>query len=823
MFDKDWQSLNESQKEAITTIEENSLVLAPAGTGKTKVIAMRTAYLMRQGVNPSKILCLTFTNKAAKEMEERIGGYNPLAIKEITIKTFHAFCYHLIGLEKAASHFSFPCTIVDEADSQEILQKICLHILPQVEMDYGMLLGFIENVKRFSLECSRDARYDYEAVVKDFVKVGLIENKVLSEYGGQILYLYQKYLKQNNSVDFMDLIVEATYLLEDPEILRRWQDYYEYIQVDEVQDTSKREYQIIKWLGEKHRVSFFGDFNQTIYEWRGSQPREMLADFRETFLPKEINLNCNYRSTQMLLKAANNFIKNSLQEPSICEAMVREIGSPIEVIRASSKQQELIGLAKSIRGHHMSELGETAVLTRTNGYAGEIYKVLTAYGIPCIKVDSIRLFRKPEVKSVLAFFHYSINKRNNLALERILNQPIIGMENWLLTELKKTKKCYMGLGDWMSTETADPYQPLFRAYEKNEIVVLDVESTGLDTTIDEVIQIAAIRYGKDGVSETLDVLLKPTRSVGTSQDVHGFSDERLAREGIDPEEALEKLNHFATGAIIVGHNVQYDLDILQSMYYRYNQEYFMPKHIFDTLDLARKIVPNLKDHKLGTLAKLIQTEATPNHNALYDILATAEVMVFLMQKLNARAAERLDAIEQYFPYVMPYKSRVESIIDTIQSQAPYESLEYLMNDCGLKEGLEKEALGNLRELYRVMKGLYDESYSIYDNVIKLLTFTALHHSEIEQSDLFKNKIPIITVHQAKGLEFENVYIAGCNEGLFPLRRSMNSGYLQEEKRLFYVAMTRARSKLYISYDSSRKGSYFIEDIGEDFKKYSQIP
>ncbi|MGL4736795.1 MAG: ATP-dependent helicase [Cellulosilyticaceae bacterium] len=821
MFDKDWESLNESQRQAVITINENSLVLAPAGTGKTKVIAMRTAHMIRQGALPTSILCLTFTNKAAKEMEERIRGYVPDAVDALTIKTFHSFCYEIIGLERDASHFTFPCTIVDEADAAVLLQRIAQHLMPTESIDDSLLLGFVENTKRYSLERDVEERYDYLEVASDFVKQAGHQHPVLVRFGGEILRHYQNYLKQNNSVDFMDLIVEATYLLEQPEVAKRWQSRYQMIQVDEVQDTSKREYHIIKILAETNCIALFGDFNQTIYEWRGSAPQEMLSDYKEQFAPVQIQLTQNYRSTQVLLKAANNFIKNALREPMQCEAMIGEIGAPIEVMVAQNKRHEQQAIATSIKKYHMGSLGETAILTRTNGYAKDIYKVLTANGIPCIKVDTIRLFRKPEVKAVLSFFHYGVNKRNSMALERMLTQPIIGVEGWLLKEIKRGKKYYMALHDWLETDSEDPYQKLFKSFYGQDVVVLDVESTGLDTTTDEVIQIAAIRYGSRGVQEKIDVLLRPTCSVGDSEKVHGFTDEVLQKEGLDPVDALRQLQLFVNKSVVVGHNIKYDMDILQSMYHRYEQEPLNITKVYDTLDLARKVCPGLADYKLATLAALVETSATPNHNAFYDILATAEVMGYLIGHLEGKSNERLGAIEQYYPYVMPYKDQVESMMDTIMTQTTYESLEYLMNECGFKEGLDHEAVGNLRELYRVMKGLYEPKHSHYDNMVKLLAFTSLHYSEIEQSDLFKNKVPIITVHQAKGLEFENVYIAGCNEGLFPLRRSVEGGLLQEEKRLFYVAMTRAKSKLYLSYDGSRKMSYFVEDIGEDFKKYSQ--
>ena len=167
---------------------------------------------------------------------------------------------------------------------------------------------------------------------------------------------------------------------------------------------------------------------------------------------------------------------------------------------------------------------------------------------------------------------------------------------------------------------------LAEAYAYENIVVLDVESTGLSTTKDDIVQIAAIRYGKRGVVDQLDVLLKPTQSVGDSYYVHGFSDEQLEREGMGVEEALVQFASFIQGRVLVGHNVNYDLQIIKSMMSRYKLEPIVNEDIYDTLDLAYKVYPKLSNHKLETLSKLIVTETAPTHNAMQDILATSEVL-----------------------------------------------------------------------------------------------------------------------------------------------------------------------------------------------------
>ena len=227
--DTDYNRLNREQKEVVDTLNQNLLVLAPAGTGKTKVIALRTAYFVHEGQNPESILCLTFTNKAAREMKERIMLYIPESVGQMTIKTFHSFCYYLINHEKESSHFSFPCTLIDETDSLAIVEKIIkTNKLNDESIYYQQVVSFFENIKRHSLTFLPEERYQYKMIIEDYFKnqeqMGTLgrrrEDSFLKRFGLKLLNTYRRYLLENNCIDFMDLIVEAKYLLEQPEIGR---------------------------------------------------------------------------------------------------------------------------------------------------------------------------------------------------------------------------------------------------------------------------------------------------------------------------------------------------------------------------------------------------------------------------------------------------------------------------------------------------------------------------------------------------------------------------------------------------------------------------
>lgn len=821
MFEEDYQKLNPQQKYVVDEKEKNLLVLAPAGTGKTKVIAMRTTHLVESNIAPEQLLCLTFTNKAAKEMKERIGLYLPQKEKKILIKTFHSFCYYLICHEKENSHFSFPCTIIDESDSLSIVQKIVgQNGLDDDHVYYPSLLAFIENVKRYALSYPVEERYQWNPIIKAYLSEHHLElqkkDGFIVRYGLRIFNTYTRYLKENNSMDFMDLVMEAKYLLEQERIAQKWQSYFKVIQVDEMQDTSVREYEILKILAQKAKLSLYGDFNQTIYEWRGSNPESMIAAYRGDYQPEEVHLSINYRSTQILLNAANDYIKSSQLYPSLCEAKSICYGEPIEILEAPTASDELQYLIEKVRVSQAHEK-QIAILTRNNLYAKNISKAFTKADIPCTVMEDTKLFRKKEIKMLLAFYEYAVNERNGHALVKLSEHPYLNIPDWLMRELRATKSAYMYLHDWFKMDSRDPYSQLTAAYAQNRLVVLDVESTGLCTTRDDIIQMAAIVYGERGVTETLDLLVKPTKSVGDSFYVHGFSDEQLEKEGLEPKEALRRLREFVKDYVIVGHNVNYDLQIINSMLSRYKLPMLTENRVYDTLDLAYKVYPKLPNHKLATLSQLITTETKPTHNALQDILATGEVLTHLLKQIMEKKQERLEKIEAYYCYVEEYKEKLHEIIQMIQTHSISESLEKLMNAYDFRAYYEPGAIESIRELYRIAQGLEDPELSFQDNIIELLAFSALHYSEIEQSDLFKGRIPIITVHQAKGLEFDEVFVAGCNEKVFPSYMSLKSNHLSEEMRLFYVAMTRAKEKLYISYHLEARKSLFVDAISDQYK------
>ena len=198
--------------------------------------------------------------------------------------------------------------------------------------------------------------------------------------------------------------------------------------------------------------------------------------------------------------------------------------------------------------------------------------------------------------------------------------------------------------------------------------------------------------------------------------------------------------------MVVGHNIKYDLDIIESTLVRLQEPAMGHKFVYDTLDLAYKLYPKLENHKLDTLAIFLNTPTTPNHNAMQDILATGEVLAHFIERLQTTVHERMQLIEQLYPYIMPYKKKIESLMMEIGNRTLSESIPYIMNEVGYKTYYQKAELNSLRDFYRIVTQLEEEEVILAENIRRLLAFTSLHYSELEQTPFFKNRIYMAENH-----------------------------------------------------------------------------
>ncbi|WP_296818780.1 DNA helicase PcrA [uncultured Megasphaera sp.] len=410
-----FDTLNDRQCEAVKHTEGPLLITAGAGSGKTKVLTCRIAHLLELGVAPYRILAITFTNKAAKEMKERVTNLVGAQADSIWLSTFHSFCAKLLRFEIDGFHgYTRNFTIYDSSD-QLVLVKGCLKKLNLDDKQFTprSVLGTISSAKNVLMDAKA-----FAAKASDFY-----EQKVADVYA-----LYQEKLRENNAVDFDDLLFLAVRLLqENEEVREKYQSRFQYILVDEYQDTNHAQYALTKILAARWRnICVVGDADQSIYAWRGADIRNIIDFTRDYPDAASIKLEQNYRSTKTILHAANAVIDNNESRPKKTLWTENPTGNKIIHYQAQTEHDEADYIAGVIYNRHEishEPYGDMAILFRTNAQSRVLEEKLMRYAIPYTMVGGTKFYDRKEIKDVLAYLRLLYNPEDSLSLTRIINVP----------------------------------------------------------------------------------------------------------------------------------------------------------------------------------------------------------------------------------------------------------------------------------------------------------------------------------------------------------------------------------------------------------------
>lgn len=410
-----FDTLNDRQCEAVKHTEGPLLITAGAGSGKTKVLTCRIAHLLELGVAPYRILAITFTNKAAKEMKERVTNLVGAQADSIWLSTFHSFCAKLLRFEVDGFHgYTRNFTIYDSSD-QLVLVKDCLKKLNLDDKQFTprSVLGTISSAKNVLMDAKA-----FAAKASDFY-----EQKVADVYA-----MYQEKLRENNAVDFDDLLFLAVRLLqENEEVREKYQSRFQYILVDEYQDTNHAQYALTKILAARWRnICVVGDADQSIYAWRGADIRNIIDFTRDYPDAASIKLEQNYRSTKTILHAANAVIDNNESRPKKTLWTENPTGNKIIHYQAQTEHDEADYIAGVIYNRHEishESYGDMAILFRTNAQSRVLEEKLMRYAIPYTMVGGTKFYDRKEIKDVLAYLRLLYNPEDSLSLTRIINVP----------------------------------------------------------------------------------------------------------------------------------------------------------------------------------------------------------------------------------------------------------------------------------------------------------------------------------------------------------------------------------------------------------------
>ena len=503
--------MNHRQAEAVQTTEGPLLIMAGAGSGKTRVLTHRIAYLIDEKlVNPWNILAITFTNKAAREMKERAYTLNP-ATEDCLIATFHSMCVRILRREADHIGYNRNFTIVDPGEQRTLMKRILktLNLDPK-KWNERAILGTISNAKNDLI---------------DEVAYASLAGDMYTEIVAKCYEMYQKELRQSEAMDFDDLIMLTLRLFDkNPDVLTYYQQRYQYIHVDEYQDTNHAQYQLVKLLASRFKnICVVGDADQSIYGWRGADMQNIL-DFEKDYPEaKVVLLEENYRSTKTILQAANDVIKNNRNRRPKNLWTQNADGENIVYYRANDEQDEALFVAKTI-----DELSSTsdyvyrdfAVLYRTNAQSRNIEEALLKANIPYTMVGGTKFYSRKEIRDVISYLNLIANTSDNISFERVVNEPKRGVGPGTVEKIRN-----FAAGQEMSLLDAS-----------SQIMLSPVKGKAAQAVFDFANLILNLREQLDEltVTEVVELVLEKT----------GYTEQLAAQATLESQARIENIEEF---------------------------------------------------------------------------------------------------------------------------------------------------------------------------------------------------------------------------------------------------------------------------------------
>ena len=662
------------------------------------------------------------------------------------------------------------------------------------------------------------ARYIGSTPDEDFAEL-------MSRFAGRFLTEYNERLSLSNLLDFDDLIIKANAVLSSEEGLSRWSQKFRYIVVDEMQDTSVLEYSLLKKLFSNTIVMLCGDFFQTIYEWRGSKPSIVLDGFIQEFSPKIYMFSENYRATKTLASASFGFLKNAYPHlvgkfcPKDLQINSADEGEKITCHAFSNQEEEAWQIYNYLQAHRPNNPTDICIMARSNKYIAELANHFERFNAEKVEEEQIpfftveencNFFKKSVVKDVLAVLKLLVTSSDRMSMERLTEKFVRGVGVKTIENLRLKQDIGVSILSFLDPqayEFGDTYHHLIEGYRAENIVIYDTETTGLDLEKDEIVQISAVKINADGnIIDSLDLFVEPTIEIcKEAYETHGFDLAYIKDHGgLTAVEALQRFSAFVEDCVLVGHNnFAFDRRLVDRQLQDNNLPPLRLQAEYDTLIVAKEFYPQLENYKLATLCERFSIVNEHAHNAFADITATGKCLVAMLQdKVIPTAFGRI-------AFIIKHREKFEKIYAFIEEmKARLKNGEelgaYAIKRLKLKSRYTSNSdLATMRDLIQSLLPVQEEGELF---LREYLRDAALSGSQMDILIKKLNRIPIITVHQSKGCEYDTVILAGADDNHFPNYAARQSGNEEEEKKIFYVAITRAKRKLIIT-RSMRNGKY----------------
>ena len=724
----DIDSLNPAQRDAVLTTEGPLLVLAGAGSGKTRVLTFRIAHMIADlGIRPWQILAITFTNKAAAEMRERLGDLLPGATRGMWVCTFHAMCVRILREDADLLGYTGQFTIYDDDDSRRMVREIMTSLeIDQKQYPINMIRGKISTAKNAMVSPEEMA-----------ARAGSPQE----EKAARVYAELERRLRAANAMDFDDLLLRALELLRTrPEVLEKYQERFRYISVDEYQDTNHVQYEIANLLAAKYQnLMVVGDDDQSIYSWRGADISNIL-DFEKDFKSaKVVKLEQNYRSTGHILAAANAVVRHNSQRKDKRLFTDAGDGDKIQAYQASDERDEGRWIASEIDKQHDAGTGydDMAVFYRTNAQSRILEDMFLRAGVPYKIVGGTRFFDRAEIRDVMAYLKLVVNPADEMSAKRVINTPRRGIGATSIAKIEGLARAN-GCSFFQACELACAETSLLSAKVRGglaDFVSIVREGRRMDGELKDVVDAIVERSG----------LPRAFRAEGT----------------MEAESRAENIQEF--------------------------------------MGVAAEFEETHEDIE-GTLESLAELRAA----GVADVPEDAPVGVPAMP----------DAAD------MPLDAALASAAPALEATLA----DPVMEPAASAPSAAAVAAAEIERTYGPLACAA---------LPALMEWLALR-SDLDALSGQTSAVTMMTVHSAKGLEFPVVFVAGMEESIFPHVAGWSDddpAKLEEERRLAYVAITRARRRLFLTYAATRRTfgstqanprSRFMDEIPEEHIEFSGI-
>ena len=723
----DIDSLNPAQREAVLTTEGPLLVLAGAGSGKTRVLTFRIAHMLGDlGVKPWQVLAITFTNKAAAEMRERLTALIPSGTRGMWVCTFHAMCVRMLREDADLLGYTGQFTIYDDDDSKRMVRDIMQALgIEQKQFPINMIRSKISSAKNAMIG------------PEDMLKSADSPN---GKKAAQVYLELERRLRAANAMDFDDLLVRTLELLRTrPEVLDKYQERFRYISVDEYQDTNHVQYEIANLLAAKYQnLMVVGDDDQSIYSWRGADITNIL-DFEQDFKNcKTVKLEQNYRSTGHILNAANAVVRHNSQRKDKRLFTAEGDGEKIQAFQASDERDEGRWIAGEIEKLHAkgTSYDDIAVFYRTNAQSRILEDMFLRAVVPYKIVGGTRFFDRAEIRDVMAYLKMIVNPADEMSVKRVINTPRRGIGSTSIQkieQLARDNRCSF----FQACEIACAETGMFSAKVRNGLssfVSLVREGRRMDGELKDVVEMIVDKTG----------LLQAFRAEGT----------------MESESRAENIQEFL-GVAAEFEETHEDIE--------------------GTLESLEELrAAGVADVPVGAEPEpVVVSVSAPEPGPS----APASSFEALVGARDAAGSNPLDGLAA--PALSPQDALAAAIAGNAYA-APTE-----LSAGAVHAGEIERTYGPL-----TCKALP-----------ALMEWLALR-SDLDSLAGETHAVTMMTIHSAKGLEFPAVFVAGMEEGIFPhvhdFGGSDDPGKLEEERRLAYVAITRARKRLFLTYAATRR-------------------